>query len=179
MLDNKTISELIEIRQALYKVYTNQIIKLNSDKLKEVVGKLFPTTSNVEWLDVISIVDIKDMVCFVGIINRQNSNSEAMQEIIKLSVFINHLNYDNVDEICKEIQFIDLITNNFENEDINFILNHEQFNGYNSFYTNKIFEKYFNKLTRPKDILGFDTKDLTDYHIHQLTLNKNIITGIN
>lgn len=192
MNDNElnVITSILELRQRVYDTYTLKLLETYTPIFNNVAAIYFKTAADFKWIDVQQNTYTDKIIMLIGkaslkegdsfLANGELQNITQFTEImVSIPLLISSIHQGDAQFISDQTSFIQLLSNTFEVSEITEIINSPEFMDSKSFYTNTFFEKYLNRLTRPKNVGGFDTSKLTDDQIHNMFLYADLNKMVN
>lgn len=185
-----TISGVLQLRQRVYDAYTLKLINIFSEIFNRVASIYFKTSAAFSWLDVQQNTHSNKLIMLVGKVSLKSGDvfsfngelqniTEDAEIMISIPLLTTAIETNNAQHISDQTTFIQFLSNSFEVSEITEIINSDEFIDSKSFYDNPYFEKYLNKLTKPKNVDGFDTTALTDDQIHNMFLYSDLNKMVN
>lgn len=172
--------DIIEFRDATYESITETALMPYREKLSDAVGFFMNITAPIRWTSIEKVRGLDGFVTVMGfVLPEVGSKMKAGEEIIVVTP-------DNVDKFKSLVRFVipaklieegtKLQISNFIRDlsaiaavtsemDLQTMLKEYRFDGMESLTLHENYNKMLDKATKPRDIAGFDGRDLTDDQI--------------
>ena len=183
-LPEQSILSLLDQREEVYNAITSDIFERISLKLNTAVTALLPTSSVVEWTSVekvnghcirvmgISAPPIGRVVNIAEqAVTITAENSSNYKQIVRFIFPLALLEGGSDAKILDFMQDINAISTILTEQDLVQLLTAYDFSEHQALHDTVEYAKLLDKVTKPSEVLGFSTDNLTDDHIRQLYLS--------
>lgn len=185
-LDDHDILSLLDQREEVYNAITSNIFKQISLKLNTAVMALLPMSSAVEWGSVEKVNGVDKCIRVMGIsappIGRAVTvmdqriiitpeNASSYKQIVRFIFPVALLEDGDDVKILDFMKDINAISAILTENDLVQLLSKYDHTEHQALHDTVEYAKLLDKVTKPSEVLGFSTDNLTDDHIRQLYLS--------
>lgn len=186
--ESLTIKHILYERDELYLAKTKEIFDIYGTLLENCVIDITNTKDAIEWLTIDAVQGLEDYVRICGVstprigsiivvdgndveVNIQNAN--YFKQITKFIIPMQLVESKDKEKIVRYLKDISQIINSLDEAQVMEVL--RSYSNFDDDISNtKSYNFHLDKLTKPKDILGFSTDNLSDEQMKTLKLFESL-----
>lgn len=183
-LHTATLIELIDFRESMYQNLTQTAFKPFESKLSDAVTFFLNTKSPVHWLTVEKLKDIEGFVTISGFVLPEigstfkasetdsvvitPDNFQKFRSLVRFVIPVRLLEEGSKMQILGFIRDLSAISAITPPEELERMLKEFHFDDMVSLTSHESYNKMLDKVTKPKEIDGFDVSEFSDEQIKQM-----------